>query len=70
MLIRLREEALHGRGCRLTFSLAPWLEACLPKTPNRPSRDMKTANIMPGSFPGIAHIYIKKGGAEDGGWLV
>lgn len=49
----------------LTFSLAPWLGAYLPKTPNRRSGDTETANIVPGSFPGIAHIYIKKGGAGD-----
>ena len=53
----------------LTHSLAPSLGACLPKTPNRQSGDMKTVNTVPGSFPGIAHIYIKKGGAEGGGWV-
>lgn len=30
---------------------------------------MKTANTVPGLFPGIAHIYIKKGGAGGGGWV-
>lgn len=28
---------------------------------------MKTANTVPGSFPGIARIYIKKGGGVSGG---
>lgn len=42
------------------------LGTCLPKTLERCGRS--TANIVPGSFPGIAHIYIKKGGAGNGGW--
>lgn len=46
---------------------APWLGACLPKTPNRQSADKKTANTVPCSFPGIAHIYIKEGGVGGGG---
>lgn len=28
-----------------------------------------SANTVPGLVPGIAHIYIQKGGAEGGGFL-
>ena len=67
MLIRLREEALDGRRCSALAGHAARLGACLPKTLNRQNGDMKTANTVPGSFPGIAHIYITKGGAGGGG---
>lgn len=54
------------RGCSEEAWCAPRparrLGACLPKTLDRYG-GRSTANVLPGSFPGIAHIYIKKGGA-------
>lgn len=59
-------QGVGGRCCseKAWCALCPArrLGACLPKTLDRYG-GRSTANVLPGSLPGIAHIYIKKGGA-------